>query len=120
MRGLERNGAVTLPAMTCRIKRAVDENNRVVLSVSGQITGNDVDLLRTLLEEEGDAVALDLKDVLLVDRVAIKLLAVRESKGVELRNCPAYVREWVTKEKRNLRALEQKAGTQDREGIDDD
>jgi len=23
----------------------------------------------------------------------------RESNGVELRNCPAYIREWVTREK---------------------
>lgn len=106
--------------MTCRIERVVDENNQVVLSVSGQITGNDVDLLRTLLEEERDAVALDLRNVLLVDRVAIKLLALRESKRVELRNCPAYIREWVTKEKANLSGSEQRPEDKRREDIDDD
>jgi hypothetical protein len=106
--------------MTCRIERVLNENNLVVLSVSGQITGNDVDLLRNLLEEERDAVALDLRNVLLVDRVAIKLLGLGEAKGIELRNCPAYIREWVTREKANLTAPEEKAGGKDREDIDDD
>ena len=52
-----------------------------------------------LLEQEGSAVAIDLKDILLVDREAIKLLASRESNGAELRNCTAYIREWVTRER---------------------
>ena len=33
-----------------------------------------------------------------MDLEAIKLLALQESNGAELRNCPAYIREWVTKE----------------------
>ena len=51
-----------------------------------------------MLEQESGRVTLDLMDVLLVDRDAVQLLAVRESNGDELRNCPAYVREWVTRE----------------------
>ncbi len=54
--------------------------------------------LRALLEEEEGVVIIDLKDVLIVDREAIKLLAVCEANGVELRNCPGYIREWVTRE----------------------
>jgi hypothetical protein len=42
--------------------------------------------------------ALDLRDLLLVDREAVKLLAFHESNGAELKNCRAYIREWVTKE----------------------
>jgi hypothetical protein len=46
-----------------------------------------------LLEQERrSAVAIDLTDVLLVDREAVKFLALRESNGAELRNCPAYIR----------------------------
>jgi predicted metal-binding protein len=63
-------------------------------------------MLRALLEEEEGVIIIDLKDVLIVDREAIKLLAVCVSNGVELRNCPAYIREWVTSERadRNTRA----------------
>jgi hypothetical protein len=34
-----------------------------------------------------------------VDREAVRLLVVSETNGIELRNCPAYIREWVTKER---------------------
>jgi len=71
----------------------------VILCISGRITAQDVDLLRGLLEQERSAVAIDLKNVLLADREAVKLLAIRESNGTELRNCPAYIREWITRER---------------------
>ena len=69
-----------------------------MLYISGRIAEEDVDTLRALVEQDKGIVAIDLKDVLTVDREAIKLLAVSESNGVELRNCPAYIREWVTRE----------------------
>lgn len=65
--------------------------------ISGGITEECVDTLRTLLEQEKGAVTIDLKDVLIVDREAIKLLAVGEANGVKLRNCLAYIREWITR-----------------------
>jgi len=93
--------------MTCRIDRIVIGPGLLILHISGQITGKDVDLLRSLLEQERSVVAIDLKDVLLVDREAVKLLAMRASNGVELRNGPAYIREWVTRERAVINASEQ-------------
>ena len=84
--------------MTCRIDRLLTAENHVLLSISGSITGQYVDLLRGLLEQERNALAIDLKDVSHVDRDAVKLLALCESNGAELRNCAAYVREWITRE----------------------
>ena len=74
--------------------------------ISGRISAQDVDMLRALLEEERRVVAIDLKEVLLVDREAVKLLALRESNGDELRNCPAYIREWITRERADTNGLE--------------
>src|SRR3984957_4458556 len=85
--------------MNCRIDRAVGEDNRMVLLVSGRIAGEHVDMLRGVLERESGGFAIDLKNVLLVDREAIKLLALSETNGTELRNCPPYIREWVTRER---------------------
>jgi len=85
--------------MTCRIDRLVVEEDLVILCISGRITGQDVDMLRALLEQERNGVAVDLKDVLLVDREAVKLLALCESNGAELRNCSLYIREWITRER---------------------
>ena len=90
--------------MRClRSDPVVTGEDPAILHISGQITGQDVNLLRALLEQERGAVAVDLKDVLLVDREAVELLALRESNGAELRNCPAYIREWVTRERTRMR-----------------
>ena len=85
--------------MTCRIDRAVIGAGLLIFHISGHISGKDVDLLRSLLEQERSVVAIDLKDVLLVDRRAVRLLALRELNGAKLKNCPAYIREWVTRER---------------------
>ena len=71
----------------------------MVFRISGRITEQDVETLRASLEQErGMVAAIDLTDVLIVNRETITLLAVSKSNGVELRNCPAYIREWVRKE----------------------
>ena len=83
--------------MTCRIDRfSIDQG--VVLRISGRITGEDLDVLRTALEE-GRVVAIDLTEVELVDRDALTFLALSEGNGIELRHCPAYIREWITRER---------------------
>jgi len=83
--------------MTCRIDRMLIEQG-VVLRISGRIAGEDLDVLRNALED-GRVVALDLTEVELADRDAVALLAGTESNGIELRHCPAYIREWVTRER---------------------
>ena len=85
--------------MTYRIDRVVIGQHRVILRISGRITGEDANVVRDLLEQEGSAAAIDLKDIVLVDREVVQLLALCESNGNELRNCPLYIREWITRER---------------------
>jgi hypothetical protein len=87
---------------SCRIDRVVNSENLVVLFVSGCVTGEHVDMLRGVLEQESGGFAIDLGNVLLVDREAVKLLALGEAKGTKLRNCPPYIREWVTRERAEM------------------
>jgi len=86
-----------------RIERS--SNRGVVFSLSGQIEAEDIAELQRLLSLEavGQDIAFDLQDVILVDRDAMKFLARCESEGIELKNCPAYVREWIAAE-RNRRS----------------
>jgi hypothetical protein len=56
-----------------------------------------VDTLRNVIEDETSAIAMDLENVDLVDREAVKFLAQREINGTVLRNCSAYIREGVTR-----------------------
>ena len=88
--------------MTCRIDRLLTEHDRVVLRVSGRIATEDLDVFRAALEQDGGTVAIDLAEVALVDRAVVKLLAASEANGIELRNCPAYIREWITRERTSL------------------
>ena len=88
--------------MTYRIDRVVMAEDYVILRISGRITGEDLNVLRVSLEQERRA-AIDLKDILLVDREVVKLLALCESNGNELRNCPLYIREWITREREALK-----------------
>jgi anti-anti-sigma regulatory factor len=85
--------------VTCKIHRQAIGQGRVVLRISGRLTGDHVDTLRTLVEQESDALTLDLKDVRLVDGEAVKLLAIHESKGIRIDNCPLYIREWIRRER---------------------
>ena len=102
--------------MNCRIDRRLIGEGPVVLHISGEITGQHVKMLRDVLEEQVGAVTIDLKNVAIVDRQAVKLLALIETSGAELRNCPLYVREWVTREGAETKA---RLSTQGLEGSND-
>ena len=102
--------------MSCRIERFVIEEDHVILCISGRIREQDVYTLRGCLEHERDAVTIDLKDILLVDREAVRFLASLESTGTELRNCPPYIREWIKRERTDANASQH--GTEGSEDID--
>jgi len=85
--------------MVFRVERLA-AGDIVVLRVSGRIDVEDVQTLRELLKQEAGRVAIDLKEVILISREAVRFLALSEGNGVELRNCADYIREWITEERR--------------------
>ena len=91
----------------------------MVLFISGRITGEHVDILKGFLEQESGGFAIDLKNVLLVDRETVKLLAFTEADGTELRNCPPYIREWVTREGAETQGRPSEQGLEGREDMED-
>ena len=44
-------------------------------------------------------IVLDLKDLTLVDRDAVRFLERCEADSIKLKNCPAYIREWIGRER---------------------
>lgn len=84
--------------MTYKIER-FSEGTTVVLRVSGRIRAEYLSTIKEMIEHETGRVALDLTEVTLVDRDAVPFLAAHELKGIELTNCPAFLREWIDKEK---------------------
>ena len=87
--------------MNYKIDQLVVAENRVVFCVSGRIQGHALDTLRELLGQEKGKLAIDLTEVSLVDRETVMFLALSETRGIELRNCPAFIREWIDREKQS-------------------
>jgi hypothetical protein len=83
-----------------RIQRS--GNGQVVFTLSGRMEEENIADLETLIRSEADgcSMALDLKNVTLVGRDAIGFLNRCETDGITLKNCPGYVREWITRERR--------------------
>ena len=89
--------------MICRIERVLSPDGFAVLRVSGRIDCTRVETLRESMEKEETTkgkLAIDLAEVTLVSREAVEALAAAEANGIELRNCPAYVREWISRAKK--------------------
>lgn len=84
--------------MTLRIERTT-ERGSVVFVFRGRIRSNQlVDLQSLLLRSQSSVIALDLRNVRLVDRETVRFLASLKSDGIELTNGPQYIREWVAQE----------------------
>ena len=83
--------------MSFRIDRFATEDDRVIVRISGRVRAKNLDVLRDVFEE-GRIAAIDLKDVLLIDEDAVKLLIAAQANGIELRHCTAYIREWIARE----------------------
>jgi hypothetical protein len=59
--------------------------------------------LKDLTEAENAKIVLDHSEVTLADRNAVMFLAIWEIKGLELKTCPTFLREWATKERVRIR-----------------
>ena len=82
--------------MVLRIDR-VEDGESVVFVLSGRIEAEYVDELERLFSQDGRTITLDLKEVTLIDREVIDIIARWEGEGIRLENCPAYVRDWIEK-----------------------
>jgi anti-anti-sigma regulatory factor len=82
-----------------KITRAA--NGDVVFTVSGRMDAENLAELKTLfsLEARGRRITLDLKELILVDQDAVSFLERCEAGNIQLKNCPAYIREWITRER---------------------
>ena len=77
--------------MTLRIERSVRQGI-MVFALSGHIKAEEVAELKALFDADYRTIVLDLRDVRLADRDAVKFLRDCEADGMKLENCPAYVR----------------------------
>lgn len=82
-----------------RIVRSIDAGT-TTLTVSGRIGSEQLPELRRFVEEElTGGLVFDLAEVSLVNVEAVRFLVQCETEGVRIARCPAYVREWMAREK---------------------
>jgi hypothetical protein len=81
--------------MTCKIEQLAGSNNRVVLRICGRIQVEHVSTIAELIGKECRGAVLDLMEVMIVDRDVVTFLATCERQGVELKHCPAFLKEWI-------------------------
>jgi hypothetical protein len=86
--------------MTFRIDTAA-RGRFTVFTLCGRIEKHAIAELRRLFELQTDYhdIALDLKDVGVVDREVMRFFMSCEADGVKLENCTPYIREWMEREK---------------------
>jgi hypothetical protein len=83
-----------------KITRAA--NGEVLFKLSGRMGGENLTELETLMTSEADdsRIVLDLRDLTLVDQDAVSFLKRCEADNITLKNCPAYIREWIAGERK--------------------
>ena len=82
-----------------RIQR--EANGEVLLKISGRLDGEGLVELKKLIGSEaaGRRIILDLRELTLVDHKAVGFLRECDSDGIELKNCPPYICEWIARQR---------------------
>jgi hypothetical protein len=82
-----------------KITRSTDSDT-TTLTLSGRVGSEHLAELRRFVEEDGvPHRVLDLCEVTLVDVHVVRFLMDCETQGIRLAHRPAYVREWMAREK---------------------
>lgn len=77
-----------------------DSDGRVTrLEVCGRIQSDRIACIRSVLDDSGARKILDLSEVTMVDLATVRFLIRCEDEGIELVQCPPYVREWILRER---------------------
>jgi len=84
--------------MTLRIER-LTRQRFTVFTLSGRMEAAQIPDLKELFDSDYRNIILDLGDVRLADRDVVRFLRGCDADGMKLENCPAYVREWMDREK---------------------
>jgi anti-anti-sigma regulatory factor len=84
--------------MTLRIE-ATPGHQRTIVKLIGRIQTEHLSELRAQLDAIGGSIVLNLGDLSLVNLEVVRFLSTCESEGIQLLNCPTYIRKWIDREK---------------------
>ena len=75
------------------------ERFRARVRISGDLRSEDLDQVKTEIERCGTSAVLDVEEVALVNLDGVQFLNRCEANGVAVLSCPAYIREWMSRER---------------------
>jgi hypothetical protein len=75
---------------------------KTTIRLIGRFQSEHVDELKKQIDSNGTHLALELQEVTLVDLGVVQFLALCEVEGMELLHCPAYIREWIRRERQGF------------------
>lgn len=84
--------------MVLRIE-SVANGQVMILRLSGRLQSENVEQLKEEIGNSTISVILDLGEVKLVDRDAVRFLGTCEANGVQLSQCSPYIRDWIDRER---------------------
>jgi hypothetical protein len=84
--------------MTLKIESAFD-GKAVTVRLSGRIQEDHLAAIQAEVRRYQPRLAFNLGEATLVDREVVRFLAEQEVEGVELLDCPRYIREWIACER---------------------
>lgn len=84
--------------MIFKIETVADKNVNCI-ELIGWLRSEYLIELSAKIESSGRPVVLEMAQVTLVDVEAVRFLGACETQGTELRHCPAYIREWIARER---------------------
>ena len=85
-------------SVTFKIEMEPDKNGTGIKLI-GWLRSEYLAELRAKIGSSGHPVVLEMAEVTLVDVEAVRFLGACETQGIELRHCPAYIREWIARER---------------------
>ncbi len=83
--------------MTLKIKRT-SEDGETRLCLSGEIRSANLEDLRNEVTMNSPRIVLDLAEVGVVDIDGVRWLSACQIVGIQIENCPPYIREWMLQE----------------------
>ncbi len=90
-----------------KVKR-IEDGSQIILTFSGQLEGEQLDELEDVFASGAiQSLILDLAGVRIVDQDAVRFLADCEASGATLRNCPAYIHEWISAHRASSETISQ-------------
>jgi len=86
--------------MTLKIERS-EQRGLTIFTLIGQLDMEHIPELESLLGPRTGygKIIVDLKELRFADRVAMTFLSRCEMAGLKVENCPAYIREWIRRER---------------------